>query len=162
MPTSAHIIPPIIDVQQACECSLPVSQETLIHWASLPLSSETPIELTLRLVTRDEIQHLNHSYRKLDKPTNVLAFPSQIPDTIPQEVQFLGDVIICPSILDEEAEVLQRSKPAHWAHIIIHGILHLMGYDHHEPEETHLMQSLEIQFLASLGFENPYSSSEPG
>lgn len=147
-----------IDLQQAYEGSLPVGKSVLISWANLVLKEEIkPVELTLRLVELEEISQLNQSYRKKEGPTNVLAFPSHLPSSIKLKYRFLGDVILCPQILEEEALSQSCSIEAHWAHIVIHGILHLLGHDHQEEEEERLMQTEEIRLLAQLGFSNPYA-----
>lgn len=150
-----------IDIQHACDDTPPVSDELLSQWAQLPLTQlGDSAELTLRLVTTDEIKTLNRLYRKMDKTTNVLAFPANLPKDISLTYPLLGDVIICPSVLLQES--LEQNKPidAHWAHIIIHGVLHLMGHDHLEDEDTATMQALEIKFLAELNFENPYQEDD--
>lgn len=147
-----------IDIQPASENKIPFSGEILENWAIAALKEAKieSAELTLRLVDEEEIQHLNLSYRKKDKPTNVLAFPSSLPEDIELEYPFLGDVIICVKVLEKESEEYSRTLEAHWAHIVTHGVLHLLGYDHIEEEDAKLMQALEIKLLANLGFANPY------
>ena len=146
-----------IDIQHACEDNVPVSDETLTNWVKHTLSTQLDsAELTLRLVSRDEITELNHTYRKQDKATNVLAFPSNIPDNIVLDYPLLGDVIICPDVLLDESVALNKPLIAHWALIVIHGVLHLLGFDHIEDEDALIMQALEVKLLAQLGFDNPY------
>lgn len=146
-----------IDLQNACSITPPVNEETLCQWAELPLSSHLKAaELTLRLVEAEEITELNRLYRKQDKATNVLAFPATIPDNIELDVPLLGDVIICPAILEKESKELDRSLEAHWAHIVIHGVLHLLGYDHINDKDAEVMQGLETKLLATLGYGDPY------
>jgi probable rRNA maturation factor len=146
-----------IDIQICCKATIPVSHETLTLWALTALSPEHEHdELTLRLVDPSEITDLNRLYRKQDKSTNVLAFPSTLPDEIKQLHPFLGDVVICPSVLEEESLLQNTPLQAHWAHIVIHGILHLLGHDHIEDKDTAVMQSLETKLLNTLGFDNPY------
>ena len=150
-----------IDIQLATMDTLPVSGKTLRQWAKIALGHEHPsYELTLRFVEKEEIRTLNCTYRKQDKATNVLAFPSTIPDEIKQIHPFLGDVIICPEVLAEESHRDDIPLIAHWAHIVIHGILHLLGHDHIEMDDAHIMQTLEIQRLAKLGFDNPYHTED--
>jgi len=150
-----------IDIQHACEETIPISDETLSNWAQLTLKEHRKVaELTLRFVDLNEITYLNHTYRNQDKPTNVLAFPSNIPDNIELEFPLLGDVIICPSVLQTESLDLNKPLTAHWAHIVIHGILHLLGYDHIEEAEAATMQKLEIELLMQLGFNNPYDTED--
>jgi probable rRNA maturation factor len=112
------------------------------------------IELTIRIVDRQEIQQLNKDYRHIDKATNILSFPFEAPDFIP--LNLLGDLVICQSIIEQEAKAQNKLLIAHWAHIIIHGVLHLLGYDHIEELEAIKMEALEIEIMAKLGFDNPY------
>jgi probable rRNA maturation factor len=118
----------------------------------------TEAELTVRIVERDEIQQLNRSYRHQDKATNVLSFPFEAPPGV--ELPLLGDVVICAAVVEEEAR--QQGKPAmsHWAHMVVHGVLHLLGYDHIEDAEAEEMEGLEIEILAGLGISNPYAELE--
>lgn len=146
-----------IDIQHACEENIPVTDEMLTQWAKHTLETQRDsAELTLRLVDIDEITHLNHHYRKQNKPTNVLAFPTNLPGGITLDYPLLGDVIICPAVLLQESLTLNKPLTAHWALIVIHGILHLLGYDHIEDGEAAVMQALEIKLLAESGFDNPY------
>jgi probable rRNA maturation factor len=148
-----------IDIQHACNETLPVTDETLDHWvtSTLQLHHESA-EITLRLVDAEEISDLNHIYRKKNKATNVLAFPAAHPAHVELEFPLLGDVIICPIVLKQESENLETPLIAHWAHIVIHGVLHLLGYDHVKDDDAIKMQSVEIQLLAELGFDNPYKT----
>ncbi|WP_026069439.1 rRNA maturation RNase YbeY [Legionella tunisiensis] len=142
-----------IDLQNACNASIPVSDEKLISWAKLPLIDHLQTaELTLRLVDDKEMTQLNHAYRQQNKATNVLAFPSAIPAGVELEYPLLGDVIICPSVLQAESIEQDKSLTEHWAHIVIHGVLHLLGYDHIQDSDAEIMQSAEIKLLAKLGF----------
>ncbi len=146
-----------IDLQKACTAPFPVDEKKLLSWAKLALERfNKAAELTLRFVDIEEITELNHLYRQQNKPTNVLAFPSSIPDHIQLDINFLGDVIICPTVLELESQAQQKPLEAHWAHIIIHGILHLLGYDHIEEAQAKSMEAIEIQLLAELGFADPY------
>lgn len=147
----------ILDIQRVCEDFIPISDETLTQWVQLSLSpNHTLAELTLRLVSRSEITTLNHQYRKKNNATNVLAFPAAHPVDLPLDTPFLGDIVICPAVLNEESVHLNQSLVAHWAHIVIHGVLHLLGYDHINEDDEKRMQAYEIQLLATLGFDNPY------
>ncbi|MBI2785283.1 MAG: rRNA maturation RNase YbeY [Legionella longbeachae] len=148
-----------IDVQNATNELLPVSEEELIRLASMALRDyKKEAELTLRIVTAQEMTELNHTYRKQDKTTNVLAFPSTLPPEIQLECPLLGDVIICSEVLVDESKQLNKSLESHWALIVIHGILHLLGYDHIKSEDAIIMQAIEIKLLAELGFANPYDA----
>ncbi|GGI75327.1 rRNA maturation RNase YbeY [Legionella impletisoli] len=146
-----------IDIQHASEEEAPVPDATLSQWAKMALTHQLNRgEITLRLVSLNEIQHLNRQYRHQDKPTNVLSFPSNLPKEIELDVPLLGDVIICPAILRQESELLNKPLEAHWAHIVIHGVLHLLGYDHIHEEDADIMQPIETQLLAKLGYDDPY------
>lgn len=151
-----------IDIQNVSDKPLPVSEEVLREWAVLTLESCMPsAELTLRFVEIPEITELNTIYRKQAKATNVLAFPSNLPENVILDYPLLGDIIICPEVLAKESEALQKSLISHWAHIVIHGILHLLGHDHMEVEEAEIMQGYEITLLAKLGYANPYNTEDP-
>ena len=151
-----------IDIQNACQQALPVTTDDLVAWASLPLKEQhNQAELTIRVVDPAEMQQLNHRYRGFDKTTNVLAFPACVPEGIELDLPFLGDIIICPAVLLTESIEQQKTIKAHWAHIVMHGILHLMGYDHQIEQEEQVMQAIEIRLLATLGYNNPYYEKEP-
>ncbi len=147
-----------LDIQNACKTTIPISDTQISEWVHTALKPHLEkAELTVRLVESDEITQLNHAYRKQNKATNVLAFPSNLPDDLPLEYPFLGDVVVCPAVLKEESVTLETPLISHWAHIIIHGVLHLLGYDHIEEADAKVMQSFEVEALAALGFDNPYS-----
>ncbi len=147
-----------IDIQHASSTNIPFDDQKIIDWANLVLHHEkkNETELTIRLVDIDEITFLNTTYRHQSKPTNVLAFPSQLPEGVELDYHFLGDVIICAEILQQESVTLDKSLESHWALIVIHGILHLLGYDHIKDDEANTMQAIEIKLLKQLGFNNPY------
>ncbi|CAC9513527.1 Metal-dependent hydrolase YbeY, involved in rRNA and/or ribosome maturation and assembly [uncultured Gammaproteobacteria bacterium] len=111
-------------------------------------------ELLIRLVDTAEIQLLNRTYREKDKPTNVLSFPSELPKEI--EVAILGDVVICIAVVQIEAKEQSKTFENHLMHTAVHGVLHLLGYDHIKDNEADEMEGLEIKILAGLGIENPY------
>jgi probable rRNA maturation factor len=152
----------VIDIQHNLSAHYPLDEANLKAWAIQALQPHlVKAELSLYLVEPDEMQTLNHTYRKIDKPTNVLSFPAEYPEAfIELEYPFIGDVVICPAVLVTEAEQLHKTFTAHAAHIVIHGVLHLLGYDHTEEEDTALMQTKEITMLATLGFENPYLTED--
>lgn len=112
-------------------------------------------EITIRLVGVKESAKLNQDYRRKTGPTNILSFPFEPPANI--KIPILGDLVICAPLVAKEAK--QQNKPwlAHWAHLVTHGVLHLFGYDHIKKKDAKLMENLEINILAKLGFENPYS-----
>lgn len=150
-----------VDIQNACSVPLPVSNQTLQHWVTLTLESfQESAELTLRFVDDSEMIELNHTYRKQNKVTNVLAFPASHPNNIELDFPLLGDVIICPSVLLAESKDLKTPLEAHWAHIVIHGVLHLLGYDHIVETDAAIMRPIEINLLNKLGFDNPYKTED--
>lgn len=150
-----------IDLQLACENqdNLPATEQ-FERWVNQALSLEADTteypetEITIRIVDEAESQMLNATYRGKDKPTNVLSFPFEMPEGI--ELPLLGDLIICRQVVEREA--MEQNKPleAHWAHLSIHGTLHLLGYDHLTDEEAEAMESLETRIMQSMGFEDPY------
>ncbi|MGX3067411.1 rRNA maturation RNase YbeY [Ursidibacter arcticus] len=154
-----------IDLQLACENSdnLP-SEEQFSHWVNQALTMQAQTadypetEMTIRIVDEAESHELNLTYRGKDKPTNVLSFPFEVPDGI--ELPLLGDLVICRQVVEKEAIEQQKPLDAHWAHLAIHGTLHLLGYDHLTDEEAEEMESLETQIMKSLGYEDPYLSEK--
>ena len=150
-----------LDIQHASQTPIPVSDKQLFEWVCTALKPHlTKAELTIRLVDSEEMIQLNHTYREQNKTTNVLAFPANLPDDIPLEYPLLGDIIVCPAVLKEESLTLNTPLIAHWAHIIIHGVLHLLGYDHIKEVDANIMETLEIKALKTLGFNNPYTSED--
>jgi probable rRNA maturation factor len=105
-------------------------------------------------VDEKESTELNETYRLKSGPTNILSFPVEIPEEI--ELNLLGDLVICAPVLEKEALEQNKALLNHWAHIVIHGVLHLMGYDHIEDDEAELMEGKEITLLSHLGIKNPY------
>lgn len=147
-----------LDIQHACTATISISDDTLTAWINSTLRAchQEKAELTLRLVNSPEMITLNYAYREQNKSTNVLAFPSNLPENVLVEYPLLGDVIICPDVLENESLSLNIPLEAHWAHIVIHGVLHLLGYDHINNADALIMEALEIKLLDKLGFDNPY------
>ncbi len=144
-----------VDVQVAVEDDDHPPPSQLSHWVELAIDQRLPTaELTIRIVDRAEITQLNHQYRGKNKATNVLSFPADLPDHI--DLPLLGDLVICASVVNQEAEQQHKSNEHHWAHMVVHGTLHLLGYDHEQEHEADEMESLEIELLARLGIANPY------
>ncbi|GGI83597.1 endoribonuclease YbeY [Shewanella hanedai] len=144
-----------LDLQIATDNNRLPTQDNFELWVRTALGNTmTEAELTIRIVDDVESQNLNSTYRGKDKPTNVLSFPFEAPPEI--EIPLLGDLIICASVVEQEA--IQQNKPsqAHWAHMVVHGCLHLLGYDHINDAEAEEMESIETQLIEKLGFNNPY------
>lgn len=140
----------------------------LKKWVNQGLSHlSSPVEVCLRIVHASEMQELNKTYRKKDKPTNVLSFPSefsQIPEvirlTLKGKYTYLGDIILCADVIHQEAIEQHKSINDHWAHLVIHGLLHLQGYNHEQDEEASIMENLEITLLNTLNIKNPYEAQD--
>ena len=146
----------ILDLQIATDDNqnLP-TEEQIMQWLNVILPQFMDnAEITIRIVDEQESQQLNNTYRHKDKPTNVLSFPFESPIEI--EVPLLGDLIICKQVVEAEAKEQHKSLTAHWAHMIVHGCLHLLGYDHILDEEAEEMENIEIDIMQQLGFDNPY------
>lgn len=149
-----------LDLQLACADSAGLPAEAdFQRWldaAILPFQQEA--EVTVRVVDTAESHELNLTYRGKDKPTNVLSFPFECPPGV--ELPLLGDLVICRQVVEQEAQEQNKPLLAHWAHMVVHGSLHLLGYDHIEDDEAEEMEALEIEFLAALGYANPYQDDE--
>lgn len=129
----------------------------IIKWAEHALDEQhKEAEITLRVVDIEEGQKLNKEWRKKDSATNVLSFP--VGEPIEQVPNLLGDIVICAPLVKQEAKEQGKDIEAHWAHLVIHGILHLQGYDHESDEETRLMETKEIHILKKNGYANPYET----
>lgn len=146
-----------LDLQIATTYTPLPDEADFITWFELALKellATQAYELTIRLVDDEESQRLNHTYRNKDQPTNVLSFP--VDPALPLEIPLLGDLVICAPLVEKEAKAQNKSLKDHWAHLVIHGILHLWGYDHITDEDAEVMESLEIKLLSQLGIANPY------
>lgn len=132
---------------------------SLKQWGRMVLAElqDEATEVCVRLVTAVEMQSLNKQFRDQDKPTNVLSFASG--ERIEDDRIMLGDIVVCNEVVEAEALSQGKSVPAHLAHMLVHGILHLKGHDHLETKEAEAMESVEIALLRKLGFDNPYESS---
>lgn len=111
-------------------------------------------ELTIRIVGETEAAHLNQRWRGKEGPTNVLSFPAAGLENIAPGL--LGDVIVCAPVVEREAEQQRKTLQAHWAHMVVHGTLHLLGHDHQNESQAGIMEALEVDILGELGFPNPY------
>jgi probable rRNA maturation factor len=146
-----------LDVQRASNATDLPSDQQLLQWVQAALAAAEltePAELTIRIVDSEEGQALNRDYRQRDYATNVLSFPFDAEIELP--VQLLGDLVICAPVVAREAIEQNKSVLAHWAHMVVHGSLHLLGYDHMDDDDAVTMESLEVAIMATLGFANPY------
>ena len=150
----------IIDLQIACEqeSGLPTAEQ-IEQWATAAVQPQSDeVEMTVRIVDEAESHALNLNYRGKDRPTNVLSFPFECPDEV--ELPLLGDLVICRQVVEREAQEQDKPLMAHWAHMVVHGSLHLLGYDHIEDDEAEEMESLETQIMTERGFADPYLSEK--
>lgn len=136
---------------------LPASP-TIRHWARAALRGmkHPRVALGVRIVGAAESALLNRRFRRRRGPTNVLSFPFEPPSGLRSDL--LGDLVICARVVRREARQQKKSPRAHWAHMVVHGILHLRGYDHLNRRDATLMEEMEIRILGELGFTNPYLS----
>ena len=156
----------IIDYQQAYQGNNTPEHQAIANaipdvqlvetWASAVLNSEATgeHEITVRFTDEQESQALNSEYRGKDKPTNVLSFPFEAPPGI--TMNLLGDLVICAPVILHEAKEQNKNPTHHYAHMIVHGILHLLGYDHLNDHDADIMESKESSILATLGIDDPY------
>lgn len=144
-----------ISVQYAVERSdtLP-DVETFQRWAEAAVDTNESAELVIRLVDSEESAALNQTYRNKLGPTNVLSFPFEPPPQI--ETTYLGDLVICVPLVAREAIEQGKQELGHWAHLVVHGILHLQGHDHQTPHEAQVMEMQERDILNRLGYPDPY------
>jgi probable rRNA maturation factor len=132
----------------------------IAEWANAALGRRARNrEVSVRVVGRAESRKLNARYRGKDHPTNVLSFPAPPLPAAVADAQPLGDLVICPQVLRSEAREQRKSLRAHWAHLVVHGALHLIGYDHERSADARRMERREIAVLRQLGFTNPYRST---
>jgi probable rRNA maturation factor len=145
-----------LDIQIALEMPGLPTEPDLQRWAEAALAGadyQKDAELTIRIVNEAESTALNEAYRHKQGPTNVLSFPFTAPPEV--DSSLLGDIVICAPVVLREAVHQGKTVAAHWAHLVAHGVLHLLGYDHDE-EQAEVMESLEIRILAGLGYPDPY------
>lgn len=143
-----------LQIASASDEGLP-SSDAFHSWLSQAITPfQSDGEVTIRIVDQEESHQLNFQYRGKNRPTNVLTFPFEVPEGI--ELNLLGDLVICRQVVEKEA--IEQDVPlfAHWAHMVVHGSLHLLGYDHIDDKEAEEMESLETQIMLKMGFQDPY------
>lgn len=145
----------LVEIQAIYQSSSIPSEQQFQLWVDTALANQTEdCELVIRVVDINEISELNQQYRHKQGATNILSFPVDIPEGI--ALNLLGDLVICAAVIEQEAEQQHKLLAHHWAHIVIHGVLHLRGYDHVNAKEAEEMEALEIQCLKRLAINNPY------
>ncbi len=129
------------------------------RWIAIALEGRQNVALTVRVVDEAEMQALNSRFRGRDKPTNVLSFPADLPAALKGKIspEPLGDIVICAEVVQAEADQQNKPHKDHWAHLTIHGLLHLLGHDHQDAQEADAMERQEIECLAALGIADPYN-----
>ena len=153
-----------VDVQLACSDSGIPSKKDIKDWVEFAAGQsgrmpDSAADVAVRIVDVAEIRSLNLLYREKDAPTNVLSFPAGDMDGLPRDaVLQLGDIIACAAVISEEAALQGKSLGDHWAHMLVHGVLHLLGYDHENDANADEMERLEIAILKDRGIANPYAS----
>lgn len=152
-----------VDVQFVADESCALSADEISDWVGRALAAADYSgagDVSVRIVGSDEIQKLNHDFRGKDRATNVLSFPEGPIQGLPADAESpLGDIVICAAIVEQEARQQGKALRDHWGHMIVHGSLHLLGFDHVQDEDAELMEGLEIEILGAYGITNPYVDS---
>jgi probable rRNA maturation factor len=150
-----------IDVEVNSSSTKIPSIESIELWITAALQSDelNQAEVSVYIVDEAESQELNAQYRGKDKPTNILSFPADIPEEV--GVPLLGDLVVCAPVVEREAQEQGKTLDAHWAHMLVHGTLHLLGYDHIEDDEAEVMEALETRLITQLNFPAPYTEIDP-
>lgn|SRR3990167_6199765 len=150
-----------ITIQYATDKKLAPAKTLICKWAKQALADKTDkTDVTIRIVNNSEMATLNQTYRHKSGPTNVLSFPAVLPPPAAEKYHLLGDIVICAEVVNREAVEQQKTPHAHWAHMVVHGIFHLLGYDHVNDDEAEQMEKREIEVMHKLGFANPYKDGE--
>ncbi len=148
-----------IDLQVNSDNDNLPSEESLTQWAEAAVgTARDETEISILIVDAEEGAELNQTWRNKQGPTNVLSFPSDLPEEL--GLPLIGDLVICAPVVEREAEEQQKTLEAHWAHMVVHGTLHLLGYDHIEDADALEMEALETQVLTGLGYPAPYTMDE--
>ncbi|MGB5249179.1 MAG: rRNA maturation RNase YbeY [Gammaproteobacteria bacterium] len=143
------------EIQVLCDGDSIPDADLFQRWVEAAVGNQRQqAEVTIRVVDAEESRQLNQHYRDRDSATNVLAFPLDVPDFVDETS--LGDLVICRPVVEREAREQGKPVQAHWAHMVVHGTLHLLGHDHQDPDQASAMEALEVQILGSLGYPDPY------
>ncbi|MCK5871740.1 MAG: rRNA maturation RNase YbeY [Methylococcales bacterium] len=145
----------LLEIQQISQHSNLPTEAQFQYWVDSVLSAHSEeFEIVIRIVNESESAALNQQYRHKKGATNILSFPFEVPDNI--SMNLLGDLVICAPVIEQEARAQHKELLNHWAHLVIHGVLHLLGYDHLETVEAEEMEAKEIAFLKTININNPY------
>ncbi len=149
-----------IDIEINSQSQALPAQELIERWIAAALESQQlqEAEVSVYIVDEAEGQELNAQYRSKDYPTNVLSFPADLPEEL--DIPLLGDLVVCAPVVEREAREQGKALEAHWAHMLVHGSLHLLGYDHIDDAEADEMEALETHIITGLGFPAPYTELE--
>ncbi|MFL0804143.1 MAG: rRNA maturation RNase YbeY [Agarilytica sp.] len=148
------------DIQLASDCTDTPNESDIILWVESSLKAVNITDdkdISVRIIDEDESRQLNRQYRNIDKSTNVLSFPCDLPEEV--DIPLLGDLAICSPVVAREAKEQGKALESHWAHMVVHGTLHLLGFDHIEDSEAEHMESIETSILTSLGYAAPYEQT---
>ena len=154
--TSSELVWSAEFLQRVSENASIPPEKQFIAWLRI-ISQHIEIKeknITIRLVDEAESQAFNKQYRGKERPTNVLSFPSQLPADL--DAEYLGDIVICAPVVEREAREQNKTNLAHWAHMLVHGILHLQGYDHILDSQAREMERLEKEIIVDMGYTDPY------
>ncbi len=163
-PMNADLLNIDLEVQRATSSETTPDDEPFLLWVERAVASKEKAQggnkytLVIRIVDKQEARRFNREYRSKDYATNVLSFPSELPEGLPSEIKQsqLGDLLICAPVVACEALEQGKREADHWAHLTIHGTLHLLGHDHEQPQDALAMEALETDILARLNIPNPY------
>jgi len=145
----------VIDIENNSDSEDVPEPSSMRCWLSAALPPEmTDAEICVQLVNEIEMARLNSQFRNKATPTNVLSFPAELPEDI--DIPLLGDIAVCTQVVNRESAEQGKSMNAHWAHMLVHGALHLLGYDHIEDSDAECMEALETDIITGLGFPPPY------
>ncbi|MEE8210435.1 MAG: rRNA maturation RNase YbeY [Acidiferrobacterales bacterium] len=150
-----------VNVQYASTAPGLPDEASITRWARTALAGpdQDEVEIGVRIVDEDEITQMNRRFRNETGSTNVLAFPfGKTPEV---QSNLLGDIVICAPVVRREARAQNKQISAHWAHMVVHAIMHLRGYDHRTPGDAHIMEGIETHVLKRLGFPDPYTPRWP-
>ena len=152
-----------VDVQRACDNETVPDNSFVTAWLTRSVAEAggpADAELSVRIVNEDEMRSLNCAFRGKDKPTNVLSFPAGDVAGLPADTPLpLGDIVICAGVVGAEAAAQGKTEDDHWAHMLVHGTLHLLGFDHETDAEAADMEALETRILGEHGIADPYGAA---